>query len=81
MLFEWDEAKSRRTLSERGFGFDYATRIFSGLRRSRTIGETSAKLGCKRSGKPTTTYCSLSTPIAATCVTLYLRGSPAGRNG
>jgi uncharacterized DUF497 family protein len=31
MLFEWDEAKSRRALSERGFGFDYATRIFSGL--------------------------------------------------
>ena len=31
MLFEWDEAKSRRTLSERGFGFDYAMQIFSGL--------------------------------------------------
>jgi uncharacterized DUF497 family protein len=31
MLFEWDEAKSRRTLSERGFGFDYAARIFLGL--------------------------------------------------
>jgi uncharacterized DUF497 family protein len=30
MLFEWDEAKSRRTLSERGFGFDYAARIFLG---------------------------------------------------
>lgn len=30
MLFEWDEAKSRRTLSERGFGFDYAVRIFLG---------------------------------------------------
>ena len=30
MLFEWDEAKSRRTLSERGFGFDYAARIFPG---------------------------------------------------
>jgi len=28
MLFEWDEAKSRRNLSERGFGFDYAARIF-----------------------------------------------------
>jgi uncharacterized DUF497 family protein len=28
MLFEWDEAKSRRTLSERGFGFDYAAQIF-----------------------------------------------------
>jgi uncharacterized protein len=30
MLFEWDEAKSKRTLSERGFGFDYAARIFLG---------------------------------------------------
>ena len=30
MLFEWDEAKSRRTLSEREFGFDYAARIFLG---------------------------------------------------
>src|SRR5437763_5014530 len=30
MLFEWDEAKSRRTLRERGFGFDYASRIFLG---------------------------------------------------
>ena len=28
MLFEWDEAKSRRNLSERGFGFDYAACIF-----------------------------------------------------
>jgi len=28
MLFEWDEAKSRRNLSERGFGFEYAARIF-----------------------------------------------------
>jgi uncharacterized protein len=30
MLFEWDEAKSRRALSERGFGFDHAVRIFLG---------------------------------------------------
>ncbi len=30
MLFEWDEAKSRRTFSERGFGFGYAARIFLG---------------------------------------------------
>ena len=30
MLFEWDEAKSRRTLEERGFGFEYAARIFLG---------------------------------------------------
>jgi uncharacterized protein len=30
MLFEWDEAKSRRTLSDRGFGFDYAACIFLG---------------------------------------------------
>jgi len=29
-LFEWDEAKSRRTLGERGFDFDYASRIFLG---------------------------------------------------
>ncbi len=30
MVFEWDEAKSRRTLSERGFSFDYAACIFLG---------------------------------------------------
>jgi uncharacterized protein len=30
MLFEWDEAKSRRTFNDRGFGFDYAARIFLG---------------------------------------------------
>jgi uncharacterized DUF497 family protein len=30
MLFEWDEAKSRHNLSERGFGFDYAARLFLG---------------------------------------------------
>jgi uncharacterized DUF497 family protein len=53
MLFEWDEAKSQRTLSERGFGFDYAARIFLsatlekpddrrdyGEVRMRAIGET-----------------------------------------
>jgi uncharacterized protein len=28
MLFEWDEAKSQRTLKERGFSFEYAARIF-----------------------------------------------------
>ncbi len=31
MLFEWDEAKSQRTFLERGFGFDYAARIFDSL--------------------------------------------------
>lgn len=30
MLFELDEAKSWRTLNERGFGFDYAARMFLG---------------------------------------------------
>ena len=30
MLFEWDDAKSHWTLMERGFGFDYAARIFLG---------------------------------------------------
>jgi len=30
MLFEWDEAKSRRNINERGFGFEYAARIFLG---------------------------------------------------
>jgi hypothetical protein len=30
MLFAWDEAKSRRTLSGRGFGFDHAVRLFLG---------------------------------------------------
>jgi uncharacterized DUF497 family protein len=31
MLFEWDEAKSQRAFHERGFGFDYAARIFENL--------------------------------------------------
>jgi uncharacterized DUF497 family protein len=30
MLVDWDEAKSRRNLNERGFGFEYAARIFLG---------------------------------------------------
>jgi uncharacterized protein len=30
MLFAWDEGKSQRTLSERGFDFDYASRICLG---------------------------------------------------
>jgi len=30
MLFEWDQAKSLWTLRERGFGFDYAARVFLG---------------------------------------------------
>ena len=28
--FEWDETKSRRNLRERGFDFEFATRIFEG---------------------------------------------------
>ena len=31
MLFEWDEAKSQRNLNERGFGFEYAARVFLSL--------------------------------------------------
>ena len=30
LLFEWDQAKSAHNYLERGFGFDYAARIFSG---------------------------------------------------
>jgi len=30
MEFEWDKAKDAWTMQERGFGFDDATRIFSG---------------------------------------------------
>jgi uncharacterized protein len=30
MTFEWDDAKSRRTFNECGFGFDYASLIFLG---------------------------------------------------
>ena len=33
MLFEWDEAKSQRNLNERGFGFEYAARVFLGPER------------------------------------------------
>ncbi len=29
-LFEWDEVKSRRNLAERGFDFEFATRVFDG---------------------------------------------------
>jgi uncharacterized DUF497 family protein len=29
MEFEWDEIKSNRTFKERGFDFNYATRVFS----------------------------------------------------
>jgi hypothetical protein len=29
MIFEWDDAKSRRTLSERGFDFAHAARVFA----------------------------------------------------
>jgi uncharacterized protein len=82
MLFEWDEAKSRRTLSERGFGFDYATRIFSGLTLEkqddrRDYGETRMQA----IGQAGVDILLLSTPIAATYVTSYLRGSRAARNG
>lgn len=31
MLVQWDETKSRRNVVERGFGFDYAARVFLGL--------------------------------------------------
>jgi hypothetical protein len=31
MLFEWDEAKSRRNLRERGFDFNYAASVFADL--------------------------------------------------
>jgi uncharacterized DUF497 family protein len=30
MHFEWDPSKSRQTLKDRGFGFEYAVRIFWG---------------------------------------------------
>ncbi len=29
-MFEWDEARSRRNLRERGFDFEFAARIFEG---------------------------------------------------
>lgn len=30
MEFDWDPAKHKKTRQERGFGFDYAIRIFAG---------------------------------------------------
>lgn len=30
MIFDWDDAKSARSLLERGFGFDHAARILGG---------------------------------------------------
>ena len=51
MLFEWDEAKSRRNLSERGFGFDYA---------NKTTVETTAKSGCRPLDKLARMFCSSS---------------------
>jgi len=57
MLFEWDEAKSRRTFAERGFDFAYAARVFVdpnrlervdrrrdyGEERRQTVGEVDGK--------------------------------------
>jgi len=49
MLFEWDEAKSRRTFEERGFGFEYAARIFLGpTLRDKTIVASTVKSACRR---------------------------------
>ena len=44
MEFGWDPAKSEKTRQERGFGFDYAARIFAGptveaIDRRRDYGE------------------------------------------
>jgi uncharacterized protein len=33
MIFAWDETKSQWTLTERGFDFDYAARVFEDERR------------------------------------------------
>ncbi len=30
LIFEWDQAKSDKNFAERGFGFEYACRIFGG---------------------------------------------------
>ncbi|MBI3513278.1 MAG: BrnT family toxin [Proteobacteria bacterium] len=46
MIFEWDEAKSRRTIEARGFGFGHVSRMFDDVRRlervdtRRAYGET-----------------------------------------
>lgn len=44
MEFDWDPAKHNRTRQERGFGFDYAVRMFAGptieaIDRRRDYGE------------------------------------------
>ena len=80
MLFEWDDAKSRRTLSERGFGFDYAARIFLGptLEKQddrRDYGEVRMQaIGQAGDDVLFVVY----TDRAATCAILSRRGLPTG---
>src|SRR5271156_3043949 len=82
MLFEWDEAKSRRTLNERGFGFEYAARIFLGptLERDKTIVATMARSESRRSVGLGTIFSSSSTPIAVMPVTSSRRRWLTGRS-
>jgi len=66
MIFEWDEAKSLRTWRERGFGFDYAARIFMGPTiEKRVTAATTARSGRRRLVGPVTISCLSSTRIGA----------------
>lgn len=75
MLFEWDEAKSQQTLQERGFGFDYAARVFLGptleqIDDRKNYGEVRVQA----------TSCLLSTLIVPMRGISFRRGSPAERS-
>jgi uncharacterized DUF497 family protein len=81
MHFEWDPSKSRRTLKDRGFGFEYAVRIFLGPTLEKQDDRKDyGEIRIQRSGKWIKTFCSLSTPIAPVRVTSYRHGSPTERN-
>jgi uncharacterized DUF497 family protein len=81
MLFEWDEAKSRRNLNERGFGFEYAARIFLSptlerLDNRREYGE----VRIQAIGRVIDDILSSITRIAGMPAISFPRGSPAGRS-
>jgi uncharacterized DUF497 family protein len=82
MLFEWDEAKSRRTYRERGFGFDYAAAIFNELTLERQDHRRDyGEVRMQAIGALATMSYSWSTPIAATSDTSFRHDAPIEGSG
>jgi uncharacterized protein len=84
LLFEWEEAKSRRNLNERGFGFEYAARIFLSptlerLDNRREYGEVRNQAIGRVIDDILFVFSSF-TRIAGMPVISFPRGSPAGRS-